>query len=310
MLREAFEDGELPLSPKAAAAEAAAEAAETKAEQAAEAAAEAAAAAAAAAAGVADKGLDTGAEEEDDDDEEGPPPELLVCRGCSVLTALNGRYERTAAFDAFAPSMAGRPSYRLAGAAGDAGGTAGGAAGGAGGAPLLCFWWRFGGSSVQQGWWVGPAFGAKDGLVAHCPSAARRPPRGGWQVKADASKRRVPDKEAGFLLPAEAEAEATVAAAAEVGASAATEAAAAAAAAAEASASAAAAAVAVRGESEARVRALDLGRLMGRVRGAGATTGRRHAEAYFGHFCTAIHLEFLQARMYTDTLGASFIVVL
>ena len=86
-------------------------------------------------------------------------------------------------------------------------------------------------------------------------------------------------------------------------------AAAAAAAAAEASASAAAAAVAVRGESEARVRALDLGRLMGRVRGAGAATGRRHAEAYFGHFCTAIHLEFLQARMYTETLGASFIVL-
>ena len=227
-----------------------------------------------------------------------------------MLPALNGRYERTADFDAFAPSVAGRPSYRLVGAAGDAGGTAGGAAGGAGGAPLLCFWWRFGGSSVQQGWWVGPAFGAKDGLVAHCPSAARRPPRGGWQVKGDASKRRVPDKEAGFLLPAEAEAEATVAAAAEAGASAAAGAAAAAVAAAEASASAAAAAVAVRGESEARVRALDLGRLMGRVRGAGAATGRRHAEAYFGHFCTAIHLEFLQARMYTETLGASFIVVL
>ena len=111
------------------------------------------------------------------------------------------------------------------------------------------------------------------------------------------------------MLAAEAEAEAAAAAAAEAEAGAAAEAASAAAAAAEASAGAAAAAAAVRGEGEAKVRALDLGRLMGRVRGAGAATGRRHAEAYFGHFCTAIHLEFLQARMYTDTLGASFIVL-
>ena len=96
------------------------------------------------------------------------------------------------------------------------------------------------------------------------------------------------------MLPAEAEAEAAVAAAAAAEASAAAEAEAAAAAAAEASAGAAAAVAASRGESEAKVRALDLSRLMGRVRGAGASSGRPLAEAYFGHFCTAIHLEFLQ----------------
>ena len=100
-LQDAFEDGELPLSPEAAEAEAAAEAAEARAEQAAEAAAAAAAAATAAAAAEAtDEGGGTGTNQEEgkEEEEEGPPPEPppeLVCRGCSVLPALNGRYERT-----------------------------------------------------------------------------------------------------------------------------------------------------------------------------------------------------------------------
>ena len=60
-----------------------------------------------------------------------------------------------------------------------------------GGAPLLCFWWRFGGSRVQQGWWVGPCFGGKDGIVAHCPSSSRLPPRASWQVKGSMVRVRV-----------------------------------------------------------------------------------------------------------------------
>ena len=63
-----------------------------RAEQAAEAAA-AAAAAAAEAAEAADEGFGLGAVQEDDVDE-GPPPDVLVCRGCSVLPALNSNPDR------------------------------------------------------------------------------------------------------------------------------------------------------------------------------------------------------------------------
>ena len=49
-------------------------------------------------------------------------PEVCICT--RIYTCPPRRYVRTSAFDAYAPSVAGRPSYKLAG------GAAGGAAGG------------------------------------------------------------------------------------------------------------------------------------------------------------------------------------
>ena len=72
---------------------------------------------------------------------------------------------------------------------------------GASGPGVVCFYWRF--SKMRVGWWLGATFGSKKGLLGFNPSESRLPPSKGWQIRQPGA-RRVADPAASFVREKEA----------------------------------------------------------------------------------------------------------
>jgi len=66
---------------------------------------------------------------------------------------------------------------------------------------VVCFYWRF--SKMRVGWWLGATFGSKKGILGFNPSESRLPPSKGWQIRQPGA-RRVADPVASFVREKEA----------------------------------------------------------------------------------------------------------
>jgi hypothetical protein len=194
--------------------------------------------------------------------------QLLEFCGCTVRPSLNGIYERA---DEFASSsVSSRPVYRIQRPTVLAGDESADEAAEEQpqlkGSQWLCFFWQFGDSPKDAGWWFGAALGSKEGIVGFCPSDAPLPPAkgAGWQLLPERKgKRRTRDAQAGFKRATERRRPDEVLADAD--------------------------AETPRPSAEEAVRRLDVNELLGCVFGTDERASR-----YFGHFGCALHLEFLE----------------